>query len=81
MATDIHSFEQLNALTQINNVPIHVIEQRGRPGSWSIGGFLNQQERLVEVLKNDWTTVASLRLTHSKIGEKLRHIIRTSMRS
>ncbi len=81
MATDIHSFEQLNALTQINNVPLQVIEQRARPGSWSQGGFINQQERLVGVLKNDWATVASLGLRHSEIGEKLQYIIRSSMRS
>ncbi|MBS0603875.1 MAG: hypothetical protein JSS60_02430 [Verrucomicrobia bacterium] len=76
MAADIHTFDQLNSLTHMNGVPISTIEERARPGRWSMGGFLNGSERLLHVMKRDWDTVASLGLTHVELAEHIDQLIR-----
>ncbi len=69
IAADIHSFDQLNHLTHMNGVPISTIEERARPGKWSCSGFLDQNERLLDVMKKDWETVTSLGLTHVELAK------------
>jgi hypothetical protein len=74
----INSVDQLNGLTQLEGVPISVIEDRARPGRWSQTGFLAPQDRFNEVLKKDWKAVTALDLTHLEIAEHLDQIIEKS---
>ncbi len=75
MATDIRTFEELNKLDHINNVPIGTIEDRARARAWSVGGFLSADERLIDVLQKDWDTVSSLGLTHVEIAGHVNKMI------
>ncbi len=75
MATGIRTLEELQTLTHINDVPISTIEDRARSRSWSIGGFLGSEERLVDVLQKDWDTVSSIGLTHVEIAGHVNKII------
>lgn len=71
MAKDIDS---LDNLTHLNDVPIEEVERRARPGGKSVSGFINNDERLIDVLKKDWQTVAALGLTHEEIGTHLEKV-------
>jgi hypothetical protein len=50
-----------------------------RPGKMSRAGFLGEDEKLEDVLKEDDSTVKNLGLTHEKIADCLKYLVRKHM--
>lgn len=47
------------------------IEQRMRPGQWSRAGFLDETERVQDVIERDARRVEAMRLTHAQLADAL----------
>lgn len=77
----IRDINQIDALQSINGVSIAEIEQRCRPSSYALSGFLGADESFKEVLKTDWQTVAKLGTTHCELAAHLRNIVEMAMRN
>ncbi len=58
-----------------NIVPIHELENRMRPGAYSIKGFLGFGESLEEVLLQDEITLRQLGFTYEKFADTLEKLI------
>lgn len=71
---------QLDNLKSINGLTIEQIEARARPGAFSQSGFIGKDESFIEILKKDWETVESLKVTHEMLAEKLKEIINCAQR-
>jgi hypothetical protein len=54
------------------------VEARMRPGAFSRSGFLGPEERLADVLAADARTLATLRLDHAQIADKLDILLRAA---
>ena len=67
----IVSEKNIPGLTELNGVPISIIEERARPGKGAQSGFLGKDERLIDVLKKDWETVRKLGVTHRQLANCL----------
>lgn len=86
MATEIESEEAIQALTEINGVPLDIIEKRARPavydrdegtrtGGEAYSGFLGTNESLKEVLLQDWRTVRKMGVSHIELAGHLGNIV------
>lgn len=58
-----------------NNVPIHELESRMRPGAYSIAGFLGATESLESVIQHDEQVLKGLGVTFEELASKLGEII------
>jgi hypothetical protein len=58
-----------------NIVPIHELENRMRPGAYSVKGFLGEAESLEEILRQDELTLQQLDLTYEKLAAELETLI------
>ncbi len=85
MSKYVHSAEQIDTLTNLNGVPIEIIEDRAYPGfRWrnsdfgnivgSNKGFLNENEKLADVLKMRLAQVLSIGMTHFLFADQFRKI-------
>ncbi len=64
--------ETIYKLTAINGVPITELEAKMRPKQESLAGFLGEDEKLLDVLVMDNTTVKEAGLTHQKVAHPLK---------
>lgn len=71
---------QLDNLKSINGLTLEQIEARARPGAFSQSGFIGKDESFIEVLKKDWETVESLKVTHEQLATHLKNIINCAQR-
>ncbi|MDQ5972056.1 MAG: hypothetical protein QG553_215 [Patescibacteria group bacterium] len=69
-----NSSERLSKLESINGISIAELEERMRPSSLSIAGFLGANESLVDRLVEDNDTVANAGLTHEMVAEPLQKL-------
>jgi hypothetical protein len=72
--TGLHSEERLKNKSAITGIPINTINCTGRPDSYSISGFMAEDEDIISVLLNDNRTVRNLGLTHPRLAKPLFHI-------
>jgi len=72
--TGLHSEDQLDKKEMITGIPIDVINCTGRPNSYSISGFLAEDEDIISVLKADNQLVRTMGLTHPKLAKPIFHI-------
>ena len=55
------------------------VEELMRPRKLSVAGFLGETERLEDVLKEDASTLSSLRVTAAEIADRIREIVGASL--
>ncbi|PRP84260.1 hypothetical protein PROFUN_08280 [Planoprotostelium fungivorum] len=80
--TRIHSIHELEDIDNINGITIAEINRRSRPihdnstdPDWryrSFAGFIGEDEDIIEVIKDDWKTVESLKTTHTALAASVR---------
>lgn len=63
--------EEIEHKQTIGGIPVETIEQKMRPGEMSRSGFIDNDQKLVDVLKSDQDLVNKLGLTHKQIVEPL----------
>ncbi|MFT3890781.1 MAG: hypothetical protein QM730_04035 [Anaerolineales bacterium] len=63
-----------------NIIPIHELENRMRPGAYSIVGFLGMNKSLEEVLRQDELALRQLDLTYEKLAGALETLISDALR-
>ncbi|MCK4412390.1 MAG: hypothetical protein KAY32_02480 [Candidatus Eisenbacteria sp.] len=72
--TGLHSEAELEQTETITGVPVAEITRIGRPGAYSIAGFMSQDEDIVSVLQGDDGLVRRLGLTHPQCAKPLFHV-------
>ncbi|MBN2285436.1 MAG: hypothetical protein JXI43_03220 [Tissierellales bacterium] len=73
-ATGFHSESELDATKSITGKSIIEITKIGRPMQYSRAGFLNENEDIISVLKNDNRIAKNLQLSHAEIAKPLFHV-------
>lgn len=77
----LHSEADLEQTTTITGLPIAEITANGRPGRFSIAGFMADDEDIVSVLKGDNRLVARLGLTHPQLAKPLFNVFNAVLRN
>jgi hypothetical protein len=72
--TGLHSESELDGKVRITDLPVSVITHIGRPGRFSVAGFMASDEDIISVLKGDNGLVRRLGLTHPRLARPLFHI-------
>jgi hypothetical protein len=70
----LHSELELEKKEMITGVPVDVITYIGRPGRFSLAGFIAEDEDIVSVLKGDNILVKRMGLTHPQMARPLFHV-------
>jgi len=63
-----------------NIISIHELENRMRPGAYSMVGFLGVTESLEEVLRQDELTLQNLGLNYERLATELEKIVSNALR-
>lgn len=58
-----------------NNVPINELENRMRPGAYSVEGFLGANESLEEILRQDELTLRNTGLTYESLAKEVEKVV------
>ena len=72
--TGLHSESQLRTKTMITGFPISAINCTAYPNSYSISGFIADDEDIISVLTGDNNLVRSMGLKHPELAAPLFHI-------
>jgi hypothetical protein len=74
-ANFIKQKNDIETLTSINGITIEEIEKRARPKAESQVGFLGSTESFKDVLREDWTAVERMKISHIELCEHLNKIL------
>ena len=70
-----NSSDLIEALTEINGIPVAELEESMRPGGLSLAGFLGKDEGLLEVMAADNAWVLEAGLTHQELARNLNVLV------